>query len=46
MSMSLEIMKHYLPTIHEIWSALSKAFYDENNELHVFSLNYKVFITK
>ncbi|KAJ0096618.1 hypothetical protein Patl1_27304 [Pistacia atlantica] len=33
MSISPEIMKCYLrfSTIHEIWNALSKAFYDESN---------------
>ena len=48
MSISLEIMKRYLclPTAQEIWSALSKAFYDGNDELHVFSLNKKAFTTK
>ncbi|KAK0607303.1 hypothetical protein LWI29_012878 [Acer saccharum] len=48
MSMTPEIMKHYLriPTVHEIWSALSKAFYDGSDELHVFSLNQKVFKAK
>jgi len=34
MSMKSEIMKRYLriPTAHEIWSALSKAFYDGSDE--------------
>ena len=48
MSMSLEIMKCYLrlPTAQEIWSALSKAFYDGSDELHVFTLNQRAFATK
>ena len=35
MSMSPEIMKRYirLPTTRDIWKALSKAFYDGENEL-------------
>ena len=35
-----EIMKRYirLPTARDIWKALSKAFYDEANELQVFCL--------
>ena len=43
MSMSSEIMKCYLrlPTIQEIWSALSKTFYDGSNELQVFTLNQR-----
>jgi len=45
MSMSPEIMKCYirLLTTHEIWSALSKAFYDRSDELQVFFLNQKAF---
>ena len=48
MSMNLEIMKRYLrvPTAREIWSALSKAFYDGGDELRVFTLNQKAFFTK
>ncbi|KAF2283126.1 hypothetical protein GH714_043456 [Hevea brasiliensis] len=48
MSMTLEIMKRYLrlSTAHEIWSALSKAFYDGSDELQVFGLNQKAFIAK
>ena len=48
MSMSSEIMKRYLrlPTAQEIWSALSKAFYDGSNELQVFTLNKKAFTAK
>ena len=48
MSMSPEIMKRYLhlPTAQEIWSALSKAFYDGSDELQVFTLNQKAFIAK
>ena len=45
MSMSPEIMKRYLhlPTAQEIWSALSKAFYDGSDELKFFTLNKKAF---
>ncbi|XP_059669452.1 uncharacterized protein LOC132314630 [Cornus florida] len=41
-------MKRYLrlPTAHEIWSALSKAFYYGNDELQVFALNQKAFTAK
>ena len=48
MSMSPEIMKRYLrlPTTQEIWSALSKAFYDGSDELQVFTLNQKAFTVK
>ena len=48
MSMSLEIMKRYLrlPTAQEMWSALSKAFYDGSDELQVFILNQKAFTAK
>ncbi|RVW80173.1 Retrovirus-related Pol polyprotein from transposon TNT 1-94 [Vitis vinifera] len=48
MSMSLEIMKRYLrlPTAQEIWSALSKVFYDGSDELQIFTLNQKVFTAK
>ncbi|KAB5531840.1 hypothetical protein DKX38_018510 [Salix brachista] len=43
MSMTPEIMKRYLrlPTSYEIWSALSKAFYDGSDELQVFALSQK-----
>ena len=36
-------MKRYLrlPTAQEIWSALSKDFYDGSDELQVFTLNKK-----
>ncbi|KAJ0091883.1 hypothetical protein Patl1_25776 [Pistacia atlantica] len=48
MSMSPKIMKRYLrlSTACEIWSALSKAFYDGSDELLVFSLHQKAFIVK
>ena len=48
MSMSPKIMKRYLrlPTAQEIWSALSKAFYDGSDELQVFTLNQKAFTVK
>ena len=48
MSMTPEIMKRYLriPTAYEIWSALSKAFYDGSDELQVFALNQKAFTAK
>ncbi|KAJ0092972.1 hypothetical protein Patl1_25000 [Pistacia atlantica] len=48
MSMSPEIMKRYLrlSTAREIWSALSKAFYDGSDELLVFSLHQKAFTAK
>ncbi|KAK6925740.1 Retrotransposon gag domain [Dillenia turbinata] len=48
MSMTPDIMKRYLhlPTAREIWSALSKAFYDGNDEMHVYSLHQKVFSAK
>ncbi|RVW92461.1 hypothetical protein CK203_042718 [Vitis vinifera] len=48
MSMSPEIIKRYLrlPTAQEIWSALSKAFYDGSDELQVFTLNQKAFTAK
>ena len=48
MSMSPDIMKHYLriPTAHEIWSALAKAFYDGTDEMHVYSLHQKAFSAK
>ena len=48
MSMSLEIIKRYLrlPTAQEIWSILSKAFYDGSDELQVFTLNQKAFTAK
>ena len=40
-SMSPQIMKRYicLPTAWDIWKALSKDFYDGENELQVFILN-------
>ena len=46
--MSPEIMKCYLrlPTAQEIWSALSKVFYDGSDELQVFTLNKKAFTAK
>ena len=46
--MSPEIMKCYLrlPTAQEIWSALSKVFYDGSDELQVFTLNKKTFTAK
>ena len=48
MSMSLEIMKRYLclPTAQEIWTTLSKTFYDGSDELQVFTLNKKTFTAK
>ncbi|XP_048229580.1 uncharacterized protein LOC125370043 [Ricinus communis] len=48
MSMSPEIMKRYLrlSTAHEIWTALSKAFYDGSDELQLFALNQKAFAAK
>ena len=48
MSMSLEIIKCYLrlPTAYEIWNALSKAFYNGDDELQVFFLNQKAFTAK
>ncbi|KAJ1401570.1 gag-polypeptide of LTR copia-type [Sesbania bispinosa] len=48
LSMSLEIIKRYLrlATTHEIWSALSKAFYDGSDELQVYTLNQKAFTAK
>ncbi|KAJ0080444.1 hypothetical protein Patl1_24132 [Pistacia atlantica] len=41
-------MKHYLrlSTACEIWCALSKVFYDESDELLVFSLHQKAFTAK
>ena len=43
-----EIMKRYLrlSTAYEIWTALSKAFYDGSDELQVFTLNQKAFTSK
>lgn len=35
-----------IPTTQEIWSALSKVFYNSSNELQVFYLNQKTFIIK
>lgn len=48
MSMKTEIMKRYLrlPTAHELWNALLKAFYDGSDELQVFSSNQKAFTSK
>lgn len=48
MCMTTCIMKRYLrlPTIHEIYSALSKVFYDGSNELRIFTLNQTTFIAK
>ena len=48
MSMTPDIMKRYLriPTAREIWNALSKAFYDGNDEMHVYSLHKKAFSAK
>ena len=41
MSMSPDIMKHYLcvPTAREIWGAISKAFYDGNDEMQIYTLH-------
>ncbi|RVW43765.1 hypothetical protein CK203_074120 [Vitis vinifera] len=36
----------HLPTAQEIWSALSKVFYDGSDELQVFTLNQKAFTAK
>ncbi|KAL5569096.1 hypothetical protein UlMin_025671 [Ulmus minor] len=44
-SMSPKIMKH-LPDATNIWSALSKAFFNGSDEFQVFHLNQKIFITK
>ena len=46
--MSLDIMKRYiqLHTAHEIWNALSKAFYDGSDESQLFLLNQKAFSLK
>lgn len=46
MSMSPDIMKRYLriPTAREISSTLSKAFYDGNDEMHVYYLHQKAFL--
>ena len=48
MSMTPDIMKRYLriPTAHEIWNALSKAFYDATDEMEVYSLHQKSFSAK
>jgi len=48
MSKTPEIMKRYLRllTAYEIWSALSKAFYNGSDELQVFALNQKAFTAK
>ena len=47
-SMSPEIMKCYLrlPTAHEIWSALARAFYDGVDESKLFALKQRAFSTK
>ena len=47
-SMSPEIMECYLrlPTAHEIWTALAKAFYDGADESQLFALNQRAFSTK
>ena len=41
-------MQHYsrLLTAQEIWSTLSKDFYDGSDELQVFTLNQRAFTTK
>ena len=48
MSINLKIMKRYLcvPIPQEIWSALSKTFYDGSDELQVFTLNQRAFTAK
>ncbi|XP_026377082.1 uncharacterized protein LOC113271434 [Papaver somniferum] len=48
MSMLPEIMKRYirLPTAREIWDALSKAFYNGDDEMQVFILNRRAFLAK
>ena len=48
MSMTPDIMKRYLriSTAREIWSTLSKAFYDGNDEMHVYSLHQKALSAK
>ena len=35
-----------LPIVQEIWSALSKAFYDGSDEFQVFTLNRRAFAAK
>ena len=47
-SMSPDSMKRYLriSTAREIWSTLSKAFYDGNDEMHVYSSHQKAFSAK
>ena len=44
-SMSPKIMKRYLrlPTAHEIWTILAKAFYDGADESQLFALNQRAF---
>ncbi|CAA0840798.1 Unknown protein [Striga hermonthica] len=46
--MSMSPMKRYIriPAAHEIWSALSKTFYDGGDEMQVFSLNQRAFSAK
>ena len=48
MSMRSKIMKRYLRLSIgiDIWSALLKAFYDESDELQVFTLNQRTFTAK
>ena len=48
MSTYPDIMKRYLhvPTTREIWGALSKAFYDGNDKMQMYSLHQKTFSTK
>lgn len=43
MFISLEIMRHYLSllTAYNIWTTLSKAFYDGCDKIQVFTLNQK-----
>ena len=45
-SRNYEALLTLTPTAQEIWSALSKAFYDGSNELQVFTLNQKAFTAK
>ncbi|RVW76506.1 Retrovirus-related Pol polyprotein from transposon TNT 1-94 [Vitis vinifera] len=40
-SRNYEAVTYAYPTAQEIWSALSKAFYDASDELQVFTLNKK-----
>lgn len=46
MGYGLTILLLHLPNIQAIWSALLKAFYDGSDELQVFTLNQKAFITR